>query len=109
MALKIKLVKSFAGASDTQMRTIRGLGLKKFGQERLLQDTPAMRGKVFKVKHLVSSEVVSAEAKKPARRKWYRWALSATALAVIVGALLLLKPWSSGAKATAQTPIVDAK
>ena len=49
MGLKIKLVKSFAGASDTQMRTIRGLGLKKFGQVRLLKDTPEVRGMVFKV------------------------------------------------------------
>lgn len=57
MALKITLVKSFAGAPDTQLRTIRGLGLRKMGQERILQDTPAIRGMVFKVKHLVSHEV----------------------------------------------------
>lgn len=69
MGLKIKLTKSFAGASDTQMRTINGLGLKKFGQERLLKDTPAIRGMVFKVKHLVSSQVVKDEPKVKARRK----------------------------------------
>ena len=69
MALKIKLVKSIAGASETQLRTIQGLGLKKFGEERLLQDTPAIRGMVFKVKHLVSHEVVSQEAPKTTRRK----------------------------------------
>ena len=60
MALKIKLIKSFAGAPDTQLRTIAGLGLRKFGQERILQDTPSIRGMVFKVKHLVSQEVVDA-------------------------------------------------
>ena len=69
MALKIKLVKSFAGASASQLATIEGLGLKKFGQERLLKDTPANRGMVFKVKHLVTQEVVSEEAPAPARRK----------------------------------------
>jgi len=69
MALKIQLTKSFAGASDTQMRTIRGLGLKKFGQVRILKDTPANRGMVFKVKHLVTSETVSGEAKVKPRRK----------------------------------------
>ena len=58
MGLRIKLTKSFAGASDTQLRTIAGLGLRKFGQERLLQDSPAVRGMIFKVRHLVSSEVV---------------------------------------------------
>jgi large subunit ribosomal protein L30 len=69
MALKIKLTKSIAGASESQLATIEGLGLKKFGQERLLQDTPSVRGMVFKVKHLVSSEVVEGEAPKRQRRK----------------------------------------
>jgi large subunit ribosomal protein L30 len=69
MGLKVKLVKSFAGASDTQLRTIAGLGLKKLGQERVLEDTPAIRGMVFKVSHLVSQEAVSEEPKKRQRRK----------------------------------------
>lgn len=69
MALKIKLVKSIAGSSEDQLRTIQGLGLKKFGQERLLKDTPANRGMVFKVKHLVSSEVVNEEAPVRKRQK----------------------------------------
>ncbi len=69
MAIKVKLTKSFAGASGEMLDTIRGLGLKKFGEERLLKDTPAVRGMVFKVKHLVSLETVSGEAPAPARRK----------------------------------------
>jgi large subunit ribosomal protein L30 len=69
MALKVKLVKSFSGSSKDMVDTIRGLGLKKFGDERLLKDTPANRGMVFKVKHLVSSEKVSQEAPAPKRRK----------------------------------------
>jgi large subunit ribosomal protein L30 len=69
MALKVKLTKSFAGASEDQLATITGLGLKKFGDERLLQDTPAIRGMVFKVKHLVTLETVSGEAPAPKRRK----------------------------------------
>ena len=69
MALKIKLVKSFAGAPQTQLRTLAGLGLKKFGQERLLQDTPAVRGMIFKVRHLVSHEVVKENPAKHTRRK----------------------------------------
>jgi large subunit ribosomal protein L30 len=69
MGLKIKLVKSFAGAPFTQLETLAGLGLKKFGQERLLKDTPAVRGMVFKVRHLVSHVVVKDEPKKLARRK----------------------------------------
>jgi large subunit ribosomal protein L30 len=69
MALKIKLIKSFAGASADQLATIAGLGLKKFGEERVLQDSPSVRGMVFKVKHLVSSEVVAGDAPKRQRRK----------------------------------------
>ena len=69
MGLKIKLVKSIAGASDTQLRTIEGLGLKKLGQERLLKDTKEIRGMVFKVRHLVSSETVSQEPAKRVRSK----------------------------------------
>ncbi|HEX8439929.1 50S ribosomal protein L30 [Archangium sp.] len=69
MALKIKLTKSFAGASEDMLATIRSLGLKKFGQERLLQDTPAVRGMVNKVRHLVTSETVQGDAPKTARRK----------------------------------------
>ncbi|WP_257460166.1 50S ribosomal protein L30 [Archangium lipolyticum] len=69
MALKVKLTKSFAGSSEEQLATIRGLGLKKFGDERLLQDTPAVRGMVNKVRHLVTSETVQGDAPKPSRRK----------------------------------------
>ena len=69
MALKVKLVKSFSGSSKEMVDTIKGLGLKKFGDERLLKDTPSNRGLVFKVKHLVSSETVSQEAPAPKRRK----------------------------------------
>ncbi len=69
MGLKIKLVKSFSGCSDSMQRTIDGLGLTKFGQERILKDTPEIRGMLFKVKHLVTMEVVAAEAPKTARRK----------------------------------------
>jgi len=67
MSLKVKVIKSFAGASDTQRRTIRGLGLWKMGQVRILPDTPAIRGMVFKVKHLVSQEV-SDEQPQPRKR-----------------------------------------
>ena len=69
MALKVKLTKSYAGASEDQVATIKSLGLKKFGSERLLQDTPANRGMVNKVRHLVTAETVQAEAPKPSRRK----------------------------------------
>lgn len=69
MAIKVKLTKSSAGSSVDQLATIASLGLKKFGSERLLQDTPAIRGMVNKVRHLVTAETVQGEAPKATRRK----------------------------------------
>ncbi len=68
-SLKVKLIKSSSGSSERQLATISGLGLTKFGQERIIQDTPANRGMVFRVKHLVSHEIVKEEAPKTKRRK----------------------------------------
>ena len=56
MGIKVKLVKSHSGASERQVATIVGLGLKKFGSEKLLKDTPAIRGMINKVRHLVSHD-----------------------------------------------------
>jgi large subunit ribosomal protein L30 len=69
MGLKLKLVKSPSGASERQVATIVGLGLSKFGSERLLKDTPAIRGMLDRVQHLVTFEVVKEEPKALPRRK----------------------------------------
>jgi large subunit ribosomal protein L30 len=69
MALKVKLVKSVAGSSVDQKAAVVGLGLKKFGDERLLKDAPEIRGMVNKVRHLVTCEVVPGDAPKRERRK----------------------------------------
>ena len=72
MGLKVKLVKSSSSASERQLATIRGLGLDKFGSERVLKDTKAIRGMVDKVRHLVSSETVKEEPTVRVRRKPYK-------------------------------------
>lgn len=36
-----------------QRKTLIGLGLNKIGRERELEDTPAVRGMINKVKHMV--------------------------------------------------------
>jgi large subunit ribosomal protein L30 len=69
MGYRVKLTKSIAGAPEAHVRTVAGLGLKRMGEERVLKDTPAMRGMVFKVRHLVHGEVVSQEPKPTVRRK----------------------------------------
>lgn len=69
MAIKVKLVKSSSSASARQLATISGLGLSKFGSERILKDSPAVRGMIEKVRHLVSFETVSEEPKVRVRQK----------------------------------------
>lgn len=39
--------------TESQRATLRGLGLNKVGRERELEDTPAVRGMIRKVAHMV--------------------------------------------------------
>lgn len=52
-SFRVKLVRSPYGHTESQKATIRGLGLKKIGQERELIDTPSSRGMARTVRHLV--------------------------------------------------------
>jgi large subunit ribosomal protein L30 len=54
--LRVKQIKSGIGYARTQRETLRGLGLKKMQQTRLLEDTPAVRGMIRKIAHLVTVE-----------------------------------------------------
>ena len=56
MALKLKItqIKSGIGRPDTQRRTLAGLGLGKLHRSVVLQDTPAIRGMIVKVSHLIT-------------------------------------------------------
>ena len=56
--VKIKLVKSVAGTRESHRATVRGLGLRKTHSESTLEDTPAVRGMIAKVSHLVRVEEV---------------------------------------------------
>lgn len=51
---KIKQIKSRIGASEDQKRTLLALGLRKISQVIEKEDTPAIRGMVRKVHHLVT-------------------------------------------------------
>jgi large subunit ribosomal protein L30 len=68
-SLKVKLTKSIAGAPEDQVAAVIGLGLRKFGDTKVLPDTKAVRGMVFKVKHLVAQEASQEEFKKRKRMK----------------------------------------
>ena len=54
--IQIKQIKSRIGASVDQKRTLEALGLKKLNQTVEKEDTPALRGMIRKVHHLVTVE-----------------------------------------------------
>nr|HEX4315421.1 50S ribosomal protein L30 [Kofleriaceae bacterium] len=58
MAIKLKVtqVKSGVGRSDQQNRTLDGLGLRGPRTTKVLLDTPAIRGMIRKVSHLIVVE-----------------------------------------------------
>jgi large subunit ribosomal protein L30 len=51
--LKIKLIKSGTGFPESQKRVIKGLGFTRLNQVISRPDSPAIRGMIFKVRHLV--------------------------------------------------------
>ena len=54
--VKITLLKSPIGFTYTQGQVVRSLGLRKIRQTVELKDTPATRGMIHKVRHLVDVE-----------------------------------------------------
>ncbi len=54
--LKVTLVKSVIGSSESQKATVKTLGLKKINSIAEHSDTPQIRGMLRKVNHLVKVE-----------------------------------------------------
>lgn len=54
--LKVTQVGSPIGRKSDQRATLVGLGLNKMHRSRELEDTPAVRGMIAKVQHLVKVE-----------------------------------------------------
>ena len=52
--VRVKQVKSAIGYNQRQRATLRGLGLRRMNQVVELEDTPAVRGMIRKVTHLVT-------------------------------------------------------
>jgi large subunit ribosomal protein L30 len=51
--LSIEQVASGIGGNDSQVRSLRALGLGKIGRKVVLEDNPCVRGLVRKILHLV--------------------------------------------------------
>lgn len=57
--LKVTQIGSSIGRPKDQRATLVGLGLNKMQRSRLLDDSPAIRGMIDKVQHLVHVEDVN--------------------------------------------------
>ena len=51
--ITVKLKKSTIRCTDKVKATVRGLGLRKTGTSKTLENTPAVRGMIKKVIHLL--------------------------------------------------------
>lgn len=54
--VKLTLVKSLIGRLPKHRATMRGLGLSRIRQSRVLEDTPSVRGMINKVSYLLKVE-----------------------------------------------------
>ena len=58
MKLKITQTKSTIACLKDQIATIAALGLHRIGQTVVKDDSPAIRGMIFRVKHMVKVEEI---------------------------------------------------
>ena len=54
--LKVTLRRSAIGTKPAQRKTLQGLGLGRIGQSVIVKETPAVRGMIRTVAHLVETE-----------------------------------------------------
>ena len=54
--LKVTLRRSAIGTKPAQRKTLLGLGLGRIGQSVIVKDSPAIRGMIRTVAHLVETE-----------------------------------------------------
>ena len=54
--IKISLVKSTIGSVESQIASVKGLGLRKLNSQSILDETPEVLGMIKKVKHLITVE-----------------------------------------------------
>jgi large subunit ribosomal protein L30 len=56
--LKVTLKKSIIGSNEKQRATVKGLGLRRINHSATLNNTPAIRGMIKKVIHLIDVEEI---------------------------------------------------
>ncbi len=60
--LRVTWKRSTVDKPRDQKETVRSLGLRRLNQTVVLPDTPAFRGMIHKVRHLVEVSLVTPEA-----------------------------------------------
>lgn len=58
--LRVTYIRSSIGNEKSQKVTVRSLGLRKLNHTVVLNDTPQVRGMIYKVRHLVRVEEVES-------------------------------------------------
>ena len=58
--IKVTLIKSTSNEVKSVKATVEALGLKKIGQSKVMEETPANLGQINKVSYLVKVEKVEA-------------------------------------------------
>ena len=56
--IKVTQIKSLIGKKKNHRLSIKGLGLRKIGDSRVLEDTPSVRGMVNQVNYLLNIEEI---------------------------------------------------
>ena len=61
--IRLTQLKGLSHRPEAQRLILKGLGLRRIGHTVEVRDTPAIRGMVVKVQHLVTVEVLKGQAK----------------------------------------------
>tara|TARA_B100000989_G_scaffold48204_1_gene31441 strand:+ start:312 stop:494 length:183 start_codon:yes stop_codon:yes gene_type:complete len=56
--VKVTQLKSLIGRKNNHRLSVKGLGLKRIGDSKILEDTPSIRGMIKQVEYLLSVEEV---------------------------------------------------
>ena len=59
MKVQVTLVKSPISSKPNHIKIVEALGLHKIRQTKVFEDTPSIRGMIFKVKHMVKVEEIA--------------------------------------------------
>ena len=65
----VRLKRSGSGSKPMHRATLAGLGLTRFGKTVFIKDTPANRGMIYKVVHLVEVETLQGPPPPSSRER----------------------------------------